>query len=691
MYFDMRRILVDTTKGKIRVPVYSYNEESALDPYVHIRTVSRAKIKYLNIACAFDIETTNIKDPERPYAFMYQWQFCIRRTVFFGRTWEEFREFVEILRRKFMLTPSRRLVVYVHSLPFEFQFMRRFFDWTDVFLKGNRQPLKAVCNGCIEFRCSYALSNMTLEKFCENTPGIIFAKNSGEDFNYKKVRLPTTRLSPLEESYCFCDVAGLCECIEHLMTEDDLARIPLTSTGYVRRDFRNEYRKNPKLRELWKRYALTPETYQICRRAFRGGDTHANYNYVGGVLEKIQSYDIASSYPASMLLDPYPSTAFTRVDPRTWLKHKRMPGYAALLHLRFENLEYIGECGMPYIPIALCNHVSAWRINDNGRILKCTENRETGEAGIVDLWCTDVDLRIIEHDYKWSRRAVRDVFVSKYGPLPEEHKTQLMHYFRLKTELRGIPGKEYEYSKAKNRLNAGYGMMVTDVAKRDWEYIAGDYNPKPLNIEDALQHFYSSRSNFLRYDQGLWVTAWARYRLRFMLWKVGKDAVYCDTDSIKCRGDHRKDFEEFNREIISKCEENGYYAADRKGKRRYLGVYEYEGTYEVFKTLGAKRYILKEEGSDKYKTTIAGVAKSKGAAFFNEHGIDAFKNGTVIKNAGHIVAYYNDDPEHKITVRGQTFTSGSNVALLDESYTMGITNEYYDLLQKIIDNKRTFV
>lgn len=683
----MRYITVDTTNGRLRMPVYNIHDDlDVLDKFAGARIASnRTSVKYLNIACAFDIETTNVK-AERPFAFMYHWQFCIGRRVFFGRTWDELQTFFHELRERLRLSDHRRLVVYVHNLPFEFQFMRRFFLWSDVFLKGNRQPLKALCNGCIEFRCSYALSNMSLEKFCENTPGCLFSKNSGDSYNYRKRRTPETKLSRQEESYCFCDVAGLCECIENLMKEDNLAMIPLTSTGYVRRDFRNEYRKNVRLRFEWKKFRLTKETYMICRQTFRGGDTHANHNYVGGVLHNIQSYDIASSYPAAMLLDRYPVTAFTRIDPSTWLRHNRMPDYAALVHVRFENIKYVGDAGMPYIPISRCSHLSSWRINDNGRVLECMENPQTGEPGIVDIWLTDIDLYIIEQEYTWSRRSVGEVYISRYGELPEEHKKQLMHYFRLKTELKGVAESEYEYGKAKNRLNAGYGMMVTDIAKRDWEYSSGEYVPQPHDIEEQLAKFYRSRSNFLRYDQGVWVTANARLRLRQMIWKVGKDVVYCDTDSIKCRGDHRKDFEEFNQDIIRRCEEAGYYALDRKGHKRYLGIYEYEGMYTEFKTLGAKRYILKEKGSDVYKTTIAGVGKKNGAAFFNQAGIDAFRNGVVIKDAGHIVAYYNDDPVHDIVIDGCRIRTASNVALIEDKYTLGLTGEYLDLILKMIDN-----
>ena len=681
----MYYLTVDTTKGPVRCPVYDPEKDLAvLDRYANVRTVRGRDGKLLNLACAFDIETTNITDAERPYAFMYHWQFCVGNKVFFGRTWDQFQDFIYNLCERLHLE-DRKLVVYVHNLAFEFQFMRRFFKFDNVFLRHNRDPLKAICNDRIIFRDSYALSNMRLEKFCENTPGIIFAKNDGEQFNYKKIRTPRTRLTRREQSYCYCDVAGLCECIRYRMRDDHLGHIPMTSTGYVRRDFRAAYAANETLRAIWYNNRLDPELYQINRSAFRGGDTHASNNYVGLKLEHIHSYDISSSYPAAMLLDLYPTTAFTEIDPRGWLRRKRMPKYAALLLVRFENLRYSGSCGMPYIAIGKCLQVDSCRINDNGRVLKCGPAPD-GSPAYCSMWITDIDLKIIEQEYTWTRREIARVFVSKYGPLPEEHKQKVMEYFRSKTQLKGVAGREYEYGKAKNLLNSSYGMMVTDIAKRDWEYVGGEFRPKPHDVEEALEKFYKSRSNFLSYQQGVWVTANARYRLRKMLWTIGPDVVYCDTDSIKYRGDHEKDFAAANAEIISKCEENGYYASDPKGNKHYLGTWEHDGDYAEFKSLGAKRYIVRYEGDTHYYTTIAGVNKKRGQEFFDREGIDAFKNGVTIKNAGHVVAYYNDDMPHTITVQGVKIRTASNVCLIDDVYTLGITNEYNDIIKKVLAN-----
>lgn len=706
----MRLRVIDRTDGRHLEPVYDIREDaSELDEYCFTQTVTkhfwdpdlqRTRItKYLNIPAAFDIETTNMEPDqkhERPWAFMYHWQFCIGETVFFGRTWQEFRILMQELEDRLGLRPERRLVVFVHNLAFEFAFMRFFADWSEVFCKAERHPIKALANGCIEFRCSYALSNMTLGKFCENTPGCLYMKNDGELYDYSKLRTPGSVLTPQELSYCYCDVRGLCECISYLMREDHLAKIPLTNTGYVRRDLRNAYKKNPDLRVQWQNAALTKETYEICRKAFRGGDTHASYWYSGQKLEDIQSWDIASSYPAAMLLDRFPVGKFTEIKPKTWAEKNEMPDMAAIMYVCFQNLEYIGGAGMPYIPIDLTlrrGYCSPQRINDNGRILKCLDDPETGEPGLVALWITDVDLRIIEREYKCSRRWFKRVFVAKYGELPKEHKAQIMEYFRRKTQLKNVDGKEYEYNKSKNRLNSLYGCMVQRLDKPKWTYVDGEYRKEELDLDELLFKYYKGRNNFLRYDVGIFITARARARLHEAIQAVGEDCVYVDTDSVKCRHDHSEWFEEYNKKIIARCEELGYYADDPTGVRHYPGTWEHEADYVEWKDLGAKRYIVKIKGKEKkgYITTIAGVNKKRGSEFFTERGLDAFKDGCVIEKAGHTVAYYNDDGRHFEHVDGCTFETASNVALVDEQYKLGLTGEYKDLLQKYVAGMRNLV
>ena len=264
-----------------------------------------------------------------------------------------------------------------------------------------------------------------------------------------------------------------------------------------------------------------------------------------------------------------------------------------------------------------------------------------------------------------------------------------MDYFRRKTLLDGDPSKKYEYMKAKNRLNSIYGCMVMKVDQSliTWDPEAKEYKDDTPPLQEALAKFYKSRNNFLRYDQGLFITAAARLQLRTMLWKVGKDAIYCDTDSIKGVGDHLQDFEKENEYRRALAESKGAWAEDKNGNVYHLGVWENEtenNPYQEFITLGSKKYAYRQGG--KVKTTIAGVSKKAGADYFNKHGLEAFKAGTVINESGHLTAYYNDDDIHKITIDHYTFTTASNVALVNTDYKIGITEEYEDLLLKGIEN-----
>lgn len=639
--------------------------------YLMSPTSKTKRTSYLEIPATFDIETTTIENAERPFAFMYHWQFCLGEHVTFGRTWEEFQHYMETVSNKLQLSSKRRLVVYVHNLPYEFQFMRDFFSITEAFCKAYRKPLKFIANGCFEFRCSYALSNMSLQKFCENEPGVVHGKLT-DSFDYSKIRTSETPLTPEEEIYCYNDVKGLAECISARMQEHDLSNIPLTSTGYVRRDFRHAVERNASNRATFLNRKLSPLLYTLCKEEFRGGDTHANLRWSLQILHNVNSVDLGSSYPAAMMYDRYPMTPFIPVSPKR-LKSLGSD-FAYICRVRFSNLKYVGDTGIPYISISKCLHVSSDRVNDNGRLLFAT---------YADMTVNDIDLKIILHEYTFGDIHMKDLHISKYGYLPDEFKEQLLIYFKAKTELKNQPEHEYEYMKSKNRINSAYGMMVTDIAQDETLYENGEYIQKPVDIEKALQRYYRSRNSFLSYQDGIWVTANARFRLRQGLYRTKEDTVYVDTDSIKYKKDHRADFADLNKEIEALSEQYGAYAYDIYGNKHILGVWEPDGAYEEFKTLGAKKYVVRQDG--KYKSTISGVKKTAGAKYFTEHGIDSFANGTTITDSGHLSAYYNDSSIHQITINGTIMTTGSNVALVDKPYTIGVTGEYLDIYQKTLD------
>ena len=231
------------------------------------------KYYYKDIITAFDIETTYIKEIDQSVMYIWQWQFGDKCTVI-GRTWHELRLFIEKLED---VLQDQRLMCFVHNLSFEFEFLSGVFDFApdDVFAIDHRKVLRAMLHDKIEFRCSYIQTNMSLRAFCEK----MGVKSYKLKMNYKKRRYWYTPLTPKEIAYCINDVKGLVEAmaVEMERDGDNLYTLPLTSTGYARRDAKKA------MRYVGASYVQSQvpdiEVYHLLREAFRGGNTHASRYY----------------------------------------------------------------------------------------------------------------------------------------------------------------------------------------------------------------------------------------------------------------------------------------------------------------------------------------------------------------------------------------------------------------------------
>lgn len=668
----MISIEVPIKTGFCKEDIYGINDYP-YDKYLSANTVWKYSKSIINIPCAFDIETTNIKCGE-PYAFMYLWQICINDTVCMGRTWNELLIFFERLIDGLQLSKSRKIVIYIHNFSFEFQFMRSFFQFTKIFARAKRKPIKAECyDGAIEFRCSYFLSNMSLQKFCENSRNCIHYKLDGVQFDYKKIRTPSTKLEEYELAYAYNDVRGLCECIADRLQDDNLFTIPITSTGYVRREYRITMQKNSNNFYNFIRGRLTERQYILLREAFRGGNTHANAIYSGEIIKNVQSFDLASSYPAAMFIDKFPARGFLQENPEKLEEYIRRD-YACLIYAKFVNVSQKISYGVPYIDVAHMRNIDGKIYADNGRLLRID--------GSFEIALTDIDYKIIKNTYNIESIYCGEVHISEYGYLSEDFRSKLLEYFTNKCKLKGKD--EYLYAKEKNKVNASFGMMVTDIAQSTI-YIneSGQWEDETPTISDALEKYYSNKKSFLSYQHGVWCTANARKRLQDMLDVIGIDVVYCDTDSIKCINDHRKDFTAKNEDIIEKIKSAPLPPiVEVDGKIYTCGTWEYEGVADKFITLGAKKYATEKNG--KITTTVAGLGKKEGSAELAKgKGLEDFKIGKVFVDSGRLTAYYNDDLERKtITVNGEQIVTGSNVCLLETTYELGVTDEYYGVIKK---------
>lgn len=623
----------------------------------------------MDIVTAFDIETSRLPGTDTAFLYVWQWQFDKRYTVI-GRTWSELREFIS---RLVNVVRDSTLVVLVHNLSYEFQFLRTIYDFQsdEVFALEKRKVAKiTMYDEALEFRCTYIHSNMNLAAYCKKMH-VQHQKLDGNEFDYKVVRYPWTELTPRQLEYCQNDVLGLVEAYmaEMSVDHDTLESIPLTSTGYVRRDIKRAMRICGTKRVLEAQPDL--QVYALLKEAFRGGDTHANRFYVGKILSRVSSADRSSSYPDVLVNCRFPVTGFRPAEHeqnyKTLLENKR----ALLFRVCFRNIRLKDQYwGFPYLSRSKCRH-EVGGLHDNGRVLS---------ADYLETTLTDIDWKIVQQQYTWDGLEIHDLHWARYGRLPEPLVLTCIEYYRKKTELKGSEPGSYEdmlYNKSKAKLNSIYGCMAQDQCREDVIFNGLDFELAETPIATLLEK--NAGRAYLCYAWGVWITAYARLRLQEGLQLAGDNGVYCDTDSVKYVGEI--DWTAFNAKRVKDSTRNGAFADDAHGTRHYMGVFEFEGVYDRFITLGAKKYAAEEDGE--IHITVSGVNKKEGGKELTAAGgLEAFREGMIFRAAGGTESVYNDDEVfHVKHIDGHDLEIGPNVCIRDSTYTLGITQEYARLLE----------
>lgn len=632
--------------------------------------------RYLDIVTAFDIETSPIPGREEAGMYVWQWQFGLDYTVM-GRTWEELRQLIDRLLKT--LPEDLTLVILVHNLSYEFQFLRTIYKFkaSEVFAVDRRKVLKCTMyDRRLEYRCTYLHSNMSLKAYLKKMD-VEHQKISGEEFDYSKIRYPWTPLSDLEIQYCQNDVLGLVEAYMAQMQRDgdNLQSMPLTSTGYVRRDAKRAMRLAS--RQMVPDMQPDLDQYRLLRECFRGGNTHANRYYVGHVVHDVHSADRSSSYPDVICNRMFPITKFRwlGVPDIRYIRRHIKQGHAVAMRVALWDVNMRDPYdGFPYLARSKCYKVIDG-VYDNGRILK---------AAYLETSCTDVDFRIISRQYKWKHiKGIRAMW-AHYGPLPRPLVLTAIEYYTQKTALKGITSDdgiaEYLYARSKELLNALYGMMAQDPVK--FNLLFNEDYPEVFRVEDdqdpgEILLKYQRRA-FLAYQWGVWVTAWAREALQVGLDLAGHNAVYCDTDSVKYIGD--VNWKPFNDRCVDDCLKNGAHATDAKGEEHFMGVYEMESTSDMV-TLGAKKYA-NQYPDGHLVITVAGVNKKKGGdELLQAGGLPAFRNGFIFRDGGGLESIYNDQPGSRwLEIDGHSWEIGPNIYLKPSTYTLGQTADYIRLL-----------
>lgn len=601
-------------------------------------------IEFYNVPCAFDIETTSFYSEGEKQAIMYEWTLGLNGGIIVGRTWDEFIFTYNKIVEKLGTHEEKRLIIYVHNLAFEFQFIRKRLEWDSVFAGESRKPIYARTVDGIELRCSYLLSGYSLAMVGSQLRKYPVQKAVG-DLDYSLYRHSKTPLTDKEIGYCVDDVRVVMNYIrERIETDSDITKIPLTKTGYVRVYCRNAcfYEGRSHKKNGWKyvEYSrlmnglrLEVDEYQQLKRAFQGGFTHANAFYSGQELRDVASFDFTSSYPAVMVSEMFPMSSAQAVEitSEEQLRDCLMK-YCCIFDLELHGLEATVLYEHP-LSASRCSKVVRG-VEDNGRIV-CADSLVTT--------LTEQDFFILERFYKWDYIKVTNFRQYKKGYLPTDFVRAILKLYSDKTTLKGVEGKEEEYLRSKEMVNSCYGMIVTDICRDSVVYIDDEWFEDSGDVEAALQQYNNSKKRFLFYPWGVWVTAYARRNLFTGICEFQHDYIYSDTDSVKVlnASNHLEYIERYNEGIIKKLQKAMKYHGlpidliapkTIEGKKKPLGVWDYEGTYTRFKTLGAKRYMTEKNG--RISITVSGVNKHTAVPYlletYGDRVFSAFEEGLYI-------------------------------------------------------------
>lgn len=662
---------------------------------------SRSKYKFRLEFGTFDIETTSHIDSIddgvlKGYGYMYIWQFCSAGNVCVGRTWEEFILLLKKIDAYFSGSGTdANYVIFVHNLSFEFAWLSteltRAGYTFDVFAIKNRKVLTLRMKEInIEFRCSYKMTNRSLEKFLKDNPDCGLAKMVGS-LDYRVERTPLSNLTDEQMSYCIVDVLGLYRAIslEMKKTNDTIATLPLTSTGFVRRALREKVSNDLSYKNLCYEMILTPDQYKLVRRLCKGGDTLASMSQpIGTILYDGDSFDYKSEYPAQLVEQKYPIGKFRDEVGVTMTRIREIEEdgdyYITEVVIRGCRIKSSIQ-PIPCISCYTADYISDDAIVYNGRLLSASE---------VYIAFDMPSFQLFRKQYDYDEIFFGETYSCQYDYLPQIFRDFVVEIFRGKCELEyekdEVPHTEEEiknlqqdYALYKNRLNGIFGMCYTNPLHDEYTYLPEEYawsEPAGVDLDDpeTRKKLYKGQQNAVApYIWGVHTASLGRVALDRLINTVGWfDTWYCDTDSNKCarKPEIRARAEELNVELRALAERSGA-RVDIKGKSYYLGVVECETLNDPileFRTQGAKKYVYRLK--DGLHMTLAGVAKEE-VSQLNDN-IENFVPGFVFDPAGGVTMHYLDGMPHVQHVKGDDGTEcdiwiASNIVATDRVITLG--------------------
>lgn len=640
-----------TYEGRKVVDSKQFNPEPS--EQINISTKKRRRYLCMDYIC-LDTETSWNHDIDNPIGWIYQWCFSYKNELICGRKPSELVEALLKVIKVNNIDDEHVINIFIHNLSYDYVYIK---EWLKQALKDEFENLAiakhklitSTIKGCI-FKCTYRLTGKSLDDW--STEMGTEHKKLVDTVDYSQIRYQDTELTETDWKYMWNDVIVLDEALKIQMDihGDTLKTLPLTCTGYVRREAKRYFGEEKQYRYDFKNTRLTFEQYLFCKQEFSGGITHGNRFLAGKKVSvgdtirignkevkvtAIKHRDFASHYPSQQRCYKAPKGKFfkyydyefnTKSSCKVEKIIKESDKYCFLVSILIEDME-LRDRGITLPYAQSCKFYQGkigtiHTVEDNGRILSMTSK------SVVVM--NETDLLWFYKQYKCKYKILK-VYASKKGEFPKWLIKTVDDFFEGKTlfkqkekelESLGFDENTIEWIKnhrdlmiKKGMLNGVYGMSATDPIRESFfENEDGEWEQEKKTeeeMESALDKYYENWGSFMSYQLGCWTTANARNELMEFVELIGYDHfLYADTDSIFYISDEEteKKIEAKNKEFRDIDDENHMYI-EVNGKRVYYNQFELEKEdIKAFKFLHAKCYGY-ELVDGELKVTIAGVKK----------------------------------------------------------------------------------
>lgn len=604
-----------------------------------------------------DIETAWNHDRESPKCWIVSIQVYFLGNYYLFRSPLELIEWYKGVVERYALNPHKRIVNIIHNASFDLSYLIGFFQEFmpcdsvgGVFIEKNK--IVSYQQWCFEWRCTYLLTQMSLEKWTKEM-NVEHQKQVGL-YDYDSILYPDTELDAESLKYDEYDVLGLYEAFLAQLEShsDNVSTIPLTSTGYARRRFREGAQKDLYYRQKYFiENRLDVKSYKYALNSFSGGFTHNNRFFKSEIVvakehgaDAIGHRDFRSMYPS--IMRSYPMALgkpeiFYDVTKRFYRENFQItiddvlelaPKYSSITRIKLYEGTHLRDkkISMPLLQKSKCVKPVGFRaMCDNGRILSIV-------SGECEMYIDNYTLEILNKQYKL-KYAIIGVIRFKNEMLPKCLADVIDELFKNKTDYKtkkneleqkfGLLDSRtqemlFQLNLNKRLLNSCFGMFCTKPVREQWEIDWSrldnekEEEREPFHITtrarsdeeiaELLDKFYKGKNNFLAYQCGVFVTALAKYELFQYIEAVGYDKVlYCDTDSIFYLKDSEteKRIEELN--AVKALSAPHITALD--GSKVYYDVFEAEDDLRAFKSLHSKCYGVVTKEKNELQLTVAGV------------------------------------------------------------------------------------